>query len=272
MATINLIPVFLTGLVGSLHCIGMCGGIVSAFSVSASPLNGRPFPVPVVAAANSRMATHNAQPILQHAARALSYNAGRISSYMLAGALAGGVGSGALLLAGLAPLQQFFYWAANLMLLAIGFYLMGVWRGLPALEAAGQFAWRRISPLTARLLPLDSNAKTLAMGALWGWLPCGMVYSSLLTAMLSGSARSGALVMLAFGAGTLPLLLAMGTLGAGARKKMQKPAFRLAAGLLIAAFGLLGLIRAAYGSQASWLDNFCITPHLAPSSIQMERP
>ncbi|WP_394777458.1 sulfite exporter TauE/SafE family protein [Undibacterium sp.] len=275
MASINLIPIFLTGLVGSLHCLGMCGGIVGAFSVAPATPARKPFPLPVLAAtqvAAHRSAQGLALPVLLHAAiRGLSYNSGRISSYMLAGAIAGGMG-GVLVLGRLAPLQTAFYWLANLMLVVLGLYMMDAWRGLASLENAGQVLWRRVHPLTRRLLPLDSYAKFFAMGALWGWLPCGMVYSALLTAMLSGSAQSGATVMLAFGAGTLPALLTMGTISTQFRSRLQHPRLRQAAGALVLGFGLLGLARAASGHQAGWTDAFCISATSPPSVSYQSHP
>jgi sulfite exporter TauE/SafE len=249
MQGINLFPVFLVGLFGSVHCAGMCGGIVSAFSMAPAR---RPFPVAV--------ATQAADDTM---ARAMSYNAGRIGSYMLAGAIAGGAMSGARLLAGAAPLQVGFYWLANLMLVALGLHLMDAWRGLARVEALGNGLWRRVQPLTRRLQPLDTPAKLFGLGALWGWLPCGMVYSVLATAMLSGSASSGAAVMLAFGLGTLPMLLAMGVAGARLRALMRRRPVRLVAGLMVLGFGLLGIARAAGGMQSGWLDLFCI-PGMAP--------
>ncbi len=259
MASINLIPIFLTGLVGSLHCLGMCGGIVSAFSMAPATTGRRAFPLPVIAAALGVAPQSAVRPVLLSAAiRALSYNSGRISSYMLAGALAGGVG-GALALTRLMPLQAAFYWLANLMLVILGLYMMDVWRGLTRLENAGQFLWYRIYPFTRKLLPLDSYPKFFAMGALWGWLPCGMVYATVLTAMLSGSARSGAMVMLAFGGGTLPALLALGAISAQLKSRLQHCRTRLIAGAVVLGFGVLGLARAGTGHQASWLDAFCIS-------------
>jgi sulfite exporter TauE/SafE len=151
------------------------------------------------------------------------------------------------------------YWLANLMLVALGLYLMDAWRGLVQLETAGQVLWRRIQPLMKHLLPLDSPIKLLALGGLWGWLPCGMVYSVLLTAMLSGSALSGASVMLAFGLGTLPTLLMLGMLGGRLRSWLQRRPIRRLSGLIVLSFGLLGLVRAANGVP-SWLDAVCITP------------
>lgn len=254
MNGLSLLPVFMIGLLGSVHCVGMCGGIVGAFSIAPAPV--RKFPVAVVTHAGT-MAGSGA---LDGALRAVSYNVGRISSYAVAGALAGGIAGGARSLAGLPAVQTAGYWLANLMLMALGLYLMDAWRGLAHLEAAGQTVWRRIQPLMKYLLPLDSPLKMLALGGLWGWLPCGMVYSVLLTAMLTGSALSGATVMLVFGLGTLPTLLMLGMLGARLRNWMQRRQVRLLSGLIVLCFGLLGVIRAANGLPMSWLDTVCVTP------------
>ncbi|MDB5906385.1 MAG: Cytochrome biosis protein [Massilia sp.] len=251
MSAVSLVPVFMVGLFGSVHCAGMCGGIVGAFSV----VPRRAFPVAVVAL---RSAPSDAL------ARVLAYNSGRITSYATAGALAGGLAAGARALTGLALIETIGYWLANLLLVVLGLYLMDAWRGLAHLEQLGQRAWRRIEPITALLLPLDSPAKLLAMGAVWGWLPCGMVYSVLLTAMLSGSALSGAAVMVAFGLGTLPMLLTMGMLGVPLRSWIRRRAVRVASGLVVLAFGALGLVRAANGVSHGWIDALCLT---APGTL-----
>ena len=264
MDGINLLPVFLVGLAGSVHCIGMCGGIVGALSaVPARPAAAGPAArvIPIVPAVAGGAAL-----------RMAAYNAGRIGSYMVAGAVAGGLAGGAASLAKAALWQGAAYWLANLMLVALGLYLTNAWRGLSRLEAAGGALWRRLLPLLRSLLPMDTPAKALALGGLWGWVPCAMVYSVLLTAALSGSAARGAAVMLAFGLGTLPMLAALGMLGAQVRQLLQRPAMRIACGLLVLAFGLLGLLRAS-GAAApllqalglpdaaaahGWLDALCI--------------
>ncbi|EGF33149.1 Heavy-metal-associated domain and membrane-bounded cytochrome biogenesis cycZ-like domain, membrane copper tolerance protein [Oxalobacteraceae bacterium IMCC9480] len=246
MTALSLLPFFVIGLLGSVHCVGMCGGIVAALSVAPA---ARPFPVAVMAAVPA-----------DRLLRVLSYNAGRIGSYAIAGAVMGGVANGARMLTGVSTFQLVGYWLANLMLVALGLYLTGAWQGLARIESLGQALWKHIEPLTRRLLPLDSPLKMFAMGGLWGWLPCGMVYSVLLTAMLTGSALSGASVMLAFGLGTLPTLLVMGLLGTQLRAVMQRRGVRIASGVLVLAFGLLGLWRASHGMPGSWLDAICITP------------
>ena len=250
MNLLNLLAVFMVGLLGSVHCVGMCGGIVSAFSM-----------VPV-----KRITLAVAKPSVRGVVwRVVTYNVGRISSYALAGALAGSIAGGARALAGVSVAQAGGYWLANLMLVLLGLYLMDAWRGLAHLERAGQAIWQGIEPLTKRLLPLNSPFKMFLAGLLWGWLPCGMVYSMLLTAMFSGSALSGATVMFVFGLGTLPTLFAVGVLGSQLRRLMQRRVVRVASGLIVLSFGLLGMLRAANGLHANWFDAMCITPTTAGS-------
>ncbi len=250
---VSLLPVFLVGLAGSIHCAGMCGGIVGALSAMRGPARTPAFPVPVRTVA---------APAAKHIA---AYNAGRIASYASAGALAGALGGtaagGAASVAGAAglpALQSGAYAVANLMLVALGLYLMDAWRGLALLEQGGQALWRHVSPLLRQIGPASTPGRMFAAGAVWGWLPCGMVYSVLATAMLSGSALGGASVMLAFGLGTLPMLAAIGMAGLKLRALFQSHGVRLACGLVVLGFGLLGLARSAGGLPAHWLDVLCL--------------
>ena len=242
MNALQLLPVFVVGLAGSVHCAGMCGGIVGALSAT------------TVMPRQRNAVSH-----------VLAYNAGRVSSYMTAGALAGGLAGGARTLAPMLGVQSAFYWLANLMLVALGLYLMNAWHGLSALEQGGRMLWRRAQPVIApamkSLTPADQPHKAFALGALWGWLPCGMVYSALATAMLSGSATDGAAMMLAFGLGTLPMLTGLGLLGIRVQQTMRKRHVRIACGLLVLAFGVIGLARAAGGVTPDWMNMLCLTPH-----------
>jgi hypothetical protein len=247
---IGLLPVFLVGLLGSVHCAGMCGGIVAALSAPARAGTAFPVPVRTVGAAAWRWPAG--------ATYVAAYNAGRLASYATAGALAGGLAGGVGALAGLPALQAAAYWAANLMLVALGLYLLDAWRGLAWLERGGRVLWRQVAPLLSRIGPFDSPGRLFAAGALWGWLPCGMVYSVLVTAMLSGSAPGGAAVMLAFGLGTLPMLAAIGMAGVRLRTVLRMRAVRGACGLLVLGFGLLGLWRASGGPAAGALDLLCL--------------
>ena len=250
MNGLSLLPIFLIGLLGSVHCVGMCGGIVSAFSVASSRVRQIPIAVRHV----------RSGPALSGFAGLLAYNAGRIGSYALAGGLAGGVARGVQTLAGMARVQSAGYWLANLMLVTLGLYLMGAWQGLARLEAVGQVLWRRVEPATKLLLPPDTALKMLALGSLWGWLPCGMVYAMLLTALLTGTAAGGAAVMLVFGLGTLPMLLAMGLVGTRLRRWLQQQRVRLGSGAVVLLFGLVGLWRAWHGMSIGWLNALCLSP------------
>src|ERR1035437_513654 len=208
----SYLALFLIGLLGGTHCIGMCGGIVSALSMGAG----------------SRPSLH------------LAYNFGRIISYALAGAIAGALGGASLALSGQLPVRIILFVLANLMLVALGLYLTGVTQALAFTERFGQKLWRHVQPLSKRFLPARSVAQAFPLGLLWGWLPCGLVYSALVMALTSGSALRGAGILLAFGAGTLPNLLRAVRLNEYA----ANPVVRLTAGLLVLAFGLWGLFAA----------------------------
>jgi sulfite exporter TauE/SafE len=144
------------------------------------------------------------------------------------------------------PVQHLLFALSSLMLIALGLYLSGVWGVVRRLERMGGGLWKRLQPYTTRLLPVNTVPRALGLGALWGWLPCGLVYSVLLTALASGSAAQGALIMLAFGLGTLPNLLAIGLFWESIKGWVQSPGVRLAAGLLVTMFGVYGLAKVGY--------------------------
>jgi sulfite exporter TauE/SafE len=175
----------------------------------------------------------------------LAYSAGRIASYAAAGAIVGMIGGAGLMFNQVLPVQMLLYVLANLVLVSLGLYLAGFGNQLARIEVLGAWLWRRVQPYSARVLPADTAGKAFVLGTLWGWLPCGLVYSLLATALLSGGAGSGAAVMLAFGLGTLPNLLLAGMAFKRLRGIASDPRIRLAMGALVAGFGVVGLARAA---------------------------
>jgi len=215
---LGILSLFLVGLLGGVHCAGMCGGIVGALSL----------PAPGAAA-----------PWHYH----FAYNFGRIATYTLGGALAGAIGSSALLLEGILPVQQALFIVANVMLIALGLHLAGLSRAVLVLERVGRRIWKRLQPYSRRLLPVSSPARAFVLGTLWGFLPCGLTYSVLLTSLSSGSASNGAMLMLAFGLGTLPNLIAVAYFARQAHALLGRKMVRAAFGALIAGFGVLGLMR-----------------------------
>jgi len=210
--------VFVTGLLGGVHCAGMCGGIVAALSGQAG---GR------------RWNLH------------LGYSAGRIASYAAAGAIAGTAGSIGLLFDGVLPVQMTLYVLANVLLIGLGLYLAGVSQVVARFERLGLALWQRLQPVTRRLLPADTLPRAVGLGLLWGWIPCGLVYAMLGTALLTGDALSGAAVMAAFGLGTVPNLLLAGLALRKLNGVTRARPVRVAAGGLVLGFGVYGLANAA---------------------------
>lgn len=217
MIEFSLFSALLVGLLGGVHCVGMCGGIVAALSFRAD--GGKP-------------------PFRLH----VGYNVGRVLSYTLFGALAGALG-GTLNLLEVRPLQLGLYLLAQAVLVLLGLYLAGWNRWVLVFERAGGRLWSHMQPLFRKLLPVKSLPGAVLAGMVWGWLPCGLVYSVLVAALAAGSMTSGAALMLAFGLGTLPNLLGMAFFAQRLQPFMQRPAVRRAAGLMVAGFGVWGLVR-----------------------------
>jgi len=212
----------LLGLASGLHCVGMCGGIVGAFSVQQ------------VVHARSELFT-----------RQIAFNAGRISAYAAAGAVAGLAGSAAGYAGVALPAQTGLYVLANIVLVLTALHIAGARSPLARIERLGMPLWRKLQPHAARLLSGRGLTKAFAAGAVWGWLPCGLVYGALTAAMFAGSPARGALAMTAFGLGTLPWLLAAGLLAARLRSYMSRRMVRIATASALLGFGAWGLARAS---------------------------
>jgi sulfite exporter TauE/SafE len=227
------LALFVTGLASGVHCIGMCGGVVSAFAAARAAVSPSGSMIPIRAAPRPDWA------------RQLALNAGRVTSYAAGGAIAGTLGGAGALLAGAMSAQAVLYVLANVMLVLAGLYLAGAGRLLGRLESLGAPLWRRLQPLAARLMSAPGLRGSYAAGLVWGWLPCGLVYGALFAAALAGSPLRGALAMLGFGLGTLPTLLGAGIAAGSLRAWARRRAVRIAAGGLIAGFGAWGLAHAS---------------------------
>ena len=217
-----LISALILGLLGGGHCLGMCGGLMGALTLAIPPeQRGRRLQL------------------------LLAYNLGRILSYATAGLLFG--------LAGWAvassPAAMLLRIVAGLLLISMGLYLGGWWSGLTRIEAIGRGLWRHIQPVASRLLPVSSLPRALLLGALWGWLPCGLVYSTLLWAASQGDALDSGLLMLAFGLGTWPVLLATGMAAERLTALLRRRGVRMTGGLLVVLFGLWTLP----GPHQAWM-------------------
>lgn len=216
---------FSLALLGGLHCAGMCGGITGALQLN------RPREVSAL-----RLAA--------------GYHAGRVASYMMAGALAGTLG-GALFAADVIPLQAALLAVGSVLLLAIGASMFGRGAWMRRIEPAGAWLWRFVGPLARRVYPPRSGRQALAAGLAWGWIPCGMVYAALPLALMAGGTAQGLLVMLAFGTGTLPNMLALDfAVARYGRAGQTSPArwqawLKPLAGAVIIVFGLSSLAHAA---------------------------
>lgn len=219
--SLNLLAAFSVGFLGSLHCIGMCGGISAALGQS--------------------LGHAGSQGFYQRLNYQMLFSSGRIGSYMLAGFLAASVGEGFRQLFDNNG-QVFLRSLAGIMMIALGLYLSHLWRGLARLEQWGSHLWKFLAPLSRRLLPVKSAHQALALGALWGWLPCGLVYSALSWSIAAPSPTIGALTMGYFGLGTLPAMLGIGLFSGAMQDTLRTPAVRWTAGFMLAGFGVWTLL------------------------------
>jgi len=229
-----VLAAFVVGVAGSVHCVGMCGGIVMAAALRAPSVR----PVSLGAGALAAGGRGGAGQL----AFQLAFNSGRIATYGVIGGAVGAVGSLGLLLETVFPLQLALRVIAGALVILVGLYIGGygssVVRGL---ERAGSGAWRLAQRFGGGFFPPETPGRAFLAGSVWGWLPCGLVYSVLATALVSGSATRGAAIMLAFGLGTLPTLVAAGLLADRLRKGLQRPIARVAAGALVVALGVAGI-------------------------------
>jgi len=228
---LTLVAALTAGLLGSGHCLGMCGGIAGALGASA------------------RSATGSSAGA---AGYTLVFNLGRVCGYAIIGALAGLLGGGLISMADLPVWSAAARGLTALLMVMIGLQIAFRWSLLRFIEESGARFWRRLAPVARRLLPAQTPAHALLLGILWGWLPCGLVYSVLLMALLAGDPLHAALLMAVFGLGTLPAMTLTGLAGARLKLAIQRRGLRLLAGLLLVGLGLwtgLGPLRHLAGGQ-----------------------
>ena len=216
---IGFAAAFVAGLAGSAHCFGMCGGFAAALGMR---LRHSPSSLPI-------------------AAHAVLYQLGRIGGYAAMGALCGTFGQALKSFMDFARIGGLLRLLSGALLVLVALRLLFRWNGLAMLERAGAGLWKSLQPLTRRL-PGNAALQTVLLGALWGFLPCGMVYSMLAFSALSGTALKGFALMTAFGLGTAPAMLGGTLIAAKSVKALNSPVTRRMSGILLAGFGLWLLV------------------------------
>ena len=219
---LSFLSVFVVGVFSGVHCLGMCGGIVAALSFGMTEQAGFARKVGFLAL----------------------YNLGRITSYTFAGVLVGWIGAITTQQFASHNLHQILQTISGVFMILMGLYLARWWLILTRLEKVGGFVWRRIEPVARRFIPIRGYPQALLVGILWGWLPCGLVYSMLSMSLTSSSAVQGGLIMLSFGLGTLPNLMLMGLFASSLQKFMQHRYVRIVAGLLVIVMGCVLIYQA----------------------------
>ena len=210
----QLSAALLAGLLGSAHCLGMCAGISGLFALNSSvpsPRNELPF--------------------------ALTYNLGRVVSYAILGLVVASFGS--VIVKASPNIAGGIRLLSGVVIILVGLKVAFDLRILNAIERMGATLWSRIAPAAKNLVPVTSLPRALGLGLVWGWLPCGLVYSVLLIAATSADPVNGAMIMVAFGFGTMPAMVMTGLGAARLSQLMRRRGTRLGFGLLIVILGLL---------------------------------
>lgn len=214
----SLAAAFILGLFSTVHCIGMCGGIIGALSLS--------------------LPDTIRQRRLPHLLFISLYNVGRILSYSFAGLVVGYIGAEAAAWTDMSGGPSILRYTGVVLMIAIGLYLAGWFPQLSKVERIGMPVWRILEPIGRSMVPVNTMPKALLYGLVWGWLPCGMVYFVLVWALTSGSAAQGAMTMAAFGLGTLPSLLGAGLAFSSLKRFTRSTLNRQLVGLVVIAMAI----------------------------------
>lgn len=224
MTPLEFSVMFSLGLLGSLHCVQMCGPIVLSYSVALESV--------------TKAARRSSFLVSNH----LSYNAGRILTYSTLGALAGWAGQAIGLIGRISGFTHTLAIVAGVLMVVVGIFLLGI---LPArlqsfLRVPSSFLAR-----VSKLLSAPGLRHRFVLGVALGFLPCGLIYAALMKAMATGSALAGAETMLAFGLGTASSLLAIGIFSSALRIRVNRWGSQLAA----LAFMVMGAVLIWRGSM-----------------------
>jgi sulfite exporter TauE/SafE len=247
---------FVMGLFGGVHCVAMCGGVVGVLCSAA----------PRCRAAGSSLGDATGRSGLTQVPYWIAYNAGRIASYTLLGALFATLGT---LSTGLFPLDAVRYalrGLAALCMLAVGLHLAGLPSIVKGLESLGAPLWRKMSPLAKRFLTLRTPMHALVLGGLWGLMPCGLLYGALALAASAPSPALGATTMAAFGVATLPVMLTMSVVAQSIARWLARTWVKRSIGVAFLAFGLWST--AGVAAQAGVGEIFGMAPahhHCCPT-------
>jgi hypothetical protein len=218
MEIITVLIAFNLGLFSTLHCLGMCGGIIGALSMG--------------------ITTKKESHFINHAGYVFAYNFGRVMSYTIAGGIAGLLGGHFAAMVMPDTGHRVLQFIAAAVLVLIGLHLAGWLPKLKLIESFGYKFWQYLQPAGRNFFPVDRIYKALIIGIIWGWLPCALVYSVLLWSLASGGALNGAMLMFAFGAGTLPGMVTAGIMGNKLMELLKQAQIRIWAGIIIILFGI----------------------------------
>ncbi|MDD2724257.1 MAG: sulfite exporter TauE/SafE family protein [Methylovulum sp.] len=233
--TTSYLVAFVMGLVSSLHCIGMCGSIIGTLTLSLSP-----------------EIRHKKALLLPFV---FNYNFGRITSYTIAGALAGVIQSLATMQMGELHGHRLLQILSALIMAGAGLYIAGWFPRFAYIEKAGMHFWKKIEPYGRKLIPVKTRTQAYLFGMVWGWLPCGLVYAALALAATAGDVSKSALTMLAFGLGTLPAVMGVGIMTGILTRLSRMQRFKQAIGLFMIILALLAAL--------PWLNPMAIINHSA---------
>ena len=233
--TSSYLVAFVMGLFSSMHCIGMCGSIIGTLTLSLSPeiRNNKKRLLPFV----------------------FNYNFGRITSYAIAGALVGAIEALLTMHLGETHGHRFLQLLSAVIMASAGLYIAGWFPRFAYIEKTGMLLWKKIEPYGRKLIPVKNLKQAYLFGMIWGWLPCGLVYSTLALAATAGDASKSSLTMLAFGLGTLPAVIGVGVMTQLLTRLSRIKRFKEAVGLLMIILALFATV--------PWLNPMAITSHMA---------